>query len=305
MRFVNTAKAWFAALAVTVVAALPLCASIPRGYAGIGGHGSTSLSAGRSEVGVSGCPVSTDGAGRSTRYRYDVLNRRTNTVYADGTFAAFAYDACGNLLAASNVASRLAFGYDAMNRLVSSETRVAGQTFTVGYGHDLGGLCTNVVYPDGKTVRYAYDADGRVASVTDWAGHAFSFTRDAAGHLTALAYPNGVSGAWTYDANHAVSGWNYNNGSPFAGRTVTRDAAGIKTEEHVTAGLFPNPQSPRRAQNTFDAADRLVSAQVVSGTNAYAETYAYDENGALTNRQSEIGGQRSAVGDSGMTAPDG
>ena len=266
MRFVNTAKAWFAALAVTVVAALPLCASIPRGYAGIGGHGSTSLSAGRSEVGVSGCPVSTDGAGRSTRYRYDVLNRSTNAVYADGISESFTYDAVGNLTTATNASSRLSFGYDAMDRLVSSETRVAGQTFTVGYGYDFGGLATNVVYPDGKAVRTAYDADGRVASVTDWAGRAWTFSRDAAGRLTALVCPNGVSGAWAYDANHAVASWGYSSGgAAFAGREITRDAAGIKTEEHVTAGLFPNPSRSRRAQNTFDAADRLVSAQAVQG----------------------------------------
>ena len=52
MNLINTAKTWFAALAVTAVAALPLHASIPRGCAVIEGHGSTSLSAGRSEVGA-------------------------------------------------------------------------------------------------------------------------------------------------------------------------------------------------------------------------------------------------------------
>jgi len=266
MRRQNTVKLTFVALAVIAVTATPLLASIPRGYAGIGGHGSTSLSAGRSEVGVSGCPVSTDGAGRSTRYHYDALNRCTNTVYADGISESFTYDAVGNLTTATNASSRLSFGYDAMDRLVSSETRVAGQTFTVGYGYDFGGLATNVVHPDGKAVRTAYDADGRVASVTDWAGRAWTFSRDAAGRLTALVCPNGVSGAWAYDANHAVASWGYSSGgAAFAGREITRDAAGIKTEEHVTAGLFPNPSRSRRAQNTFDAADRLVSAQAVQG----------------------------------------
>lgn len=227
-----------------------------------------------------------DGSGRVTGYDYDALNRRVETLYADGAWERFGYDAVGNLTAASNDASRLVFSYDALNRLANSETRVAGQTFTVGYGYALGGLVTNVTYPDGKAVRYGFDADGRVTNVTDWAGRAWTFTRDAAGRLTALSFPNGVSGSWTHDANHKVSGWSYTGGSPITGRSITRDAAGVKTKEQVTAGLFPNPQSPRRSANVFDVADRLNSATVAEGTNTYAESYLYDLNGALTNRQS-------------------
>jgi RHS repeat-associated protein len=234
----------------------------------------------------------TDGAGRNSRFTYDALNRLTGTDYADGSWERFGYDAAGNLTAASNAASRLAFGFDAMNRLASSETRVAGQVFNVGYGYDLGGLVTNVTYPGGLRVRYAHDLDGRVTNVTDWANHAWTFTRDAAGRMTALACPNGVSGSWTHDANHKVSGWSYNNGSPLAGRTITRDDAGVKTKEQVTAGLFPNPQSPRRSANVFDAADRLTSATVAVGTNTVEETYLYDLNGALTNRQSAASDQQ-------------
>ena len=233
----------------------------------------------------------TDGAGRSTRYRYDALNRGTNTVYADSSYEAFTYDGAGNLLAAGNGSATNTYAYDSMNRLTTAVTRVSGQTFSVKYVYDLGGLATNVVYPDGKVVRYGYDADGRVVNVTDWAGRSFTFTRDAAGRMTALTYPNGRSGAWQYDANHAVSSWSYGaDGSPFAGRTITRDDAGVKVEEHVTAGVFPNPPAARRAVNTFDSADRLVSAAVTSGPNTFGETYLYDAPGSLTNVTRSAGG---------------
>jgi RHS repeat-associated protein len=230
-----------------------------------------------------------DGSGRVTEYDYDVLNRRTGALYQDGTREDFGYDAVGNLLSASNSASRLSFGYDAMNRLTSSVARVSSVEFQVSHSYDLGGLVTNVTYPGGLRVRYGYDADGRVTNVTDWAGRAWTFTRDAAGRMTALACPNGVSGSWTHDANHKLSGWSYTSGSPIAGRTITRDEAGVKTKEQVTTGLFPNPQSPRRSANVFDAADRLTSATVAEGTNMVAENYRYDGNGALTNRQSAAG----------------
>ena len=88
MRLVSTAKAWFAALAVTVVAAVPLYASIPRGCAGIGGQ--------RPETGVSGRLVCTVRlSGRTEANACDALNRGTNTVYAAGTSESFTYDAVG------------------------------------------------------------------------------------------------------------------------------------------------------------------------------------------------------------------
>jgi len=264
--FAHIDKLRCSVLAIMVVTAFPVFASLPR-HRFLNGD---------------------------TRYTYDALNRLVSrSVPSVPSVDRFSYDAVGNLLTASNETARLAFSYDAMNRLVSSETRVAGQVFGVSYAYDLGGLCTNVVYPGGRAVRYGYDADGRVTHVSDWLGHTWAFTRDAAGRLTALSCPNGVTGAWTYDANHAVASWSWSAcGSPFAGRVITRDEAGIKTKEQVTAGLFPNPQNPRRAINTFDAADRLVSATVAAGTNTYAETYLYDLNGALTNKQSAIGNER-------------
>ncbi len=263
--FAHIDKLRCSVLAIMVVTAFPVFASLPR-HRFLNGD---------------------------TRYTYDALNRLVSrSVPSVPSVDRFSYDAVGNLLTASNETAHLAFSYDALNRLASSETRVAGQVFGVSYAYDLGGLCTNVVYPGGRAVRYGYDADGRVTHVTDWAGRAWAFTRDAAGRLTAASCPNGVTGAWTHDANHAVSGWSYNNGPPFAGRVITRDEAGVKTKEQVTAGLFPNPQNPRRAINTFDAADRLVSATVAQGTNTYAETYLYDLNGALTNKQSAIGNER-------------
>jgi RHS repeat-associated protein len=71
--------------------------------------------------------------------------------------------------------------------------------------------------------------------------------------------------------------------------TTTSGEAGLKNLDRVVSGLFPNPQSPRRSANVFDAADRLTSATVAEGTNMVAENYRYDGNGALTNRQSAAG----------------
>ncbi|MBM4164359.1 MAG: RHS repeat protein, partial [Lentisphaerae bacterium] len=224
-----------------------------------------------------------DAASRRVAFQYDSLNRCTNTVYADGSTEAFTFDAVGNLLTAKNAANTNTFAYDAMNHLTSSVSRVSGIAFTNGYRYDLGGLATAVVYPDGKTVQYALDADGNVTNVTDWSNHVWSITRDAAGRMTALAYPNNINGTWGYDASSAVTSWGYTGGTNLPGRSITRDTMGLKTREDITSGPMPTPASNRRAVNTFNAADRLTSALVGTDSNRVTETYLYNGCGALTN----------------------
>jgi len=212
---------------------------------------------------------------------YDALNRLVSrSVPSVPSVDRFSYDAVGNLLTASNAVAREAFTYDVMNRVAAAETTVNGITFSTAWKRDLGGLVTNILYAPGKAVTRTYDTDGRLATVSDWQGHTWTFTHDGASKLTSVLSPGGILSTNEYDLAGRLSGWSVGG---VAGRVITRDAAGIKTKENVTAGLFPNPQNPRRAVNTFDAADRLVSATVAQGTNTYAETYLYDLNGALTN----------------------
>jgi len=53
-----------------------------------------------------------DAASRRVNYRYDILNRCINTVYADGSTESFTFDAVGNLLTAKNAATTKTFAYE-------------------------------------------------------------------------------------------------------------------------------------------------------------------------------------------------
>ena len=233
----------------------------------------------------------TDGASRPINYQRDVLNRCTNTVYSDGSSEAFTFDSVGNLLTAKNATTTNAFGYSSMNSLTSAVSRMAGVAFTNLYRYDLGGLATNVVYPGGKTVQYAFDPDGNVTNVTDWSNHTWRITRDAAGRISTIAYPNYTSGTWGFDASGAVTNWAYSGAAGLPGRSIKRDSMGLKTSETKTSGQMPVPATNRRAVNTFNTADRLTSAQVGTGTNPVIETYLYDKCGALTNIVYSGGGE--------------
>jgi RHS repeat-associated protein len=226
----------------------------------------------------------TDGAGNSIASSYDELNRLVMQESGVGSPASsYSYDPANNLLTASNATAYLSFGYDAMDRLTSAATSLSNATYNVTYHRDAGGLVTNLVYASGKVVTRAYDPDGRLASVSDWLGHTWTFAWDGTGKPTGSTAPGGILATNHYDAAGRLTSWSV---GALAGRAISRDLAGLKTREDVTAGPHPVPSFVRYSENTFDAADRLVTAQVRYGSHtnaAVTETYQYDGNGALTN----------------------
>ena len=198
--------------------------------------------------------------------------------------ATFTYDPAGNLLTANNSAANITFTYDAMNRVATAANHhtYGNPPFTAitSWKRDLGGLVTNLTHAAGKSVTQTYDPDGRLSSVTDWLGNTWTFTRDAEGKPTSLASPDGITTAYTYDPAGRLTA----RSSSLSARTISYDAANRRIRDDITAGPLPQPQLCRTAQNTFDAADKLVSAYVRYGaTNIVTETFSYDNNGSLTN----------------------
>jgi RHS repeat-associated protein len=190
------------------------------------------------------------------------------------------------LHSASNATAQLTFGYDVMNRLIAATNAIcvsptSSFEFPISYRRDAGGLVTNIVYAAGKAVSRAYDADGNLVNVKDWLGHEWTFTYNGAGQPTGGSSPGSFTHGFSYDGAGRLSGWSV---SSIAARTIERDTAGIRTRDTVAVSTMPTPSTNRKAGNTFDAADKLISASVTYSTNApVSETYGYDLNGSMTN----------------------
>ncbi len=200
-----------------------------------------------------------------------------------GSSETFRYSVAGKVLSASNAVAQERFAYDSMDRLTAATTTVGSVVFVNQWRRDLGGLVTNVVYAPGKSVSRIYDTDGRLVGVSDWLGHAWTFSWDAAGKPTGGSAPGGIVNTNTFDSAGQLSGWRVGT---LGGRSIERDAAGKRVRDTITAGSMPAPSFVRYADNTFDAADRLTAAQVRYGSHtneAVSETYTYNGNGALTN----------------------
>jgi YD repeat-containing protein len=141
-----------------------------------------------------------DFMGRLTTYTYDEnTSRLLSRSYPDGSFHAFTYTPTGRRQTATDARGVTTYEYDDRDRL------------------------TRLVYPDGRRLEYAHDANGnrislraslsdtdyttsytyddlsRLETVTDPAGKVYVHGYDANGNRESLAFPNGVRTTYTYD----------------------------------------------------------------------------------------------------------
>ena len=136
------------------------------------------------------------------------------------------------------------------------------------------------------TTRYAYDAMGRVASITDTLGEQTRYSYDLQGRRTKAETVN--SGTWTYEYD------------PMGDLLVQRGPGGRTTtlqydEEHrVVSRITSYGGRTETTKYTYDRTDvpngltRLSSIQTSDGT---AEGYVYDAEGRLVSIERIIGGK--------------
>src|SRR6266581_3892147 len=154
--------------------------------------------------------------------------------------------------------------YDASGRLVSIANR-AGVAHTMSY--DSSGRLAAVTHSlpqslSGKTLRFVYDASGRIASMVDPAGnvliepagHAFSYAYDAAGNLSSVAYPG--------DTTNPVRTYVYNEPANTSGANLSNHLTGIIDEN-----------SNRFSTYKYAVDGRVISTEHAGGVSTYSVVY--------------------------------
>jgi YD repeat-containing protein len=140
------------------------------------------------------------------QYQYDALNRRTASIYPDGTIRHFEHDENGNIVRILdpnvNVIIR---SFDPLNRLV--ERRIEPQSggspqieqfHYNGLNHLVAGVAS------GTTIARRYDSLSRVLEESQ-TGRTIRYGYDSAGNRTHLTYPSGQEVHKTYDVLKRVS----------------------------------------------------------------------------------------------------
>ncbi len=141
-------------------------------------------------------------------YTYDALGRVTAKTNAQGIVTTFAYDAAGNVeqsivdytadgTTGHNIVTE--YTYDADNHLLRARSTADGLLRETSYAYDENGKLASVTNPNGNTTTYSYTDGNRLASVTDAMDRSTRYTYTAKGQVETITLPNGTVMKYVYN----------------------------------------------------------------------------------------------------------
>ena len=209
----------------------------------------------------------------TTSQTWDARDLLTAVGYSDSTpGVAYHYDAAGRMTLRNNGVLSEDFGYDAAGQL----TKTRGFSYT----YDAAGHILTRKYPDGSSIGYTYDNDGRTSSMTA-DSTTTNYAYDADGNLTGTTLPNTLVEKRNYDTADRLTGVaSTKSGSVITQTALTLSAAGEPTHVDTTrAGVATGGYDI-----TYDKAGRIASGCApqpwVSGcASGRTTSYTYDKAG--------------------------
>lgn len=216
----------------------------------------------------------------TTTYGYDVLDRLDSVTDASGT-TTYGYDAVGNLTStAFPNGVTTTYGYDTLNRLVqvvntNANGLLSSYTYTLGPAGNRLQVVESGPATTSRTVTYAYDRVYRLTQETiDEPGagsdQVIAYTYDPVGNRTTMTRAGAVT-TYAYDANDRL--------------TTETTSGGVVTSTYDGNGnLRTRGDASTTDTYQYDAENRLVAADVESGSSTGVVTYGYDVDGMRTSK---------------------
>ncbi|MDF3031368.1 MAG: repeat protein [Moraxellaceae bacterium] len=218
---------------------------------------------------------STDARGITHAFGYDADGRVTSRTSPEGTVT-YRYDegeyGQGRLTTVLDASGRTHYRYNSQGRVVEKASALNdGPTLTVGYGYTLGGKLKEIATPGKHLIRYGYDAQGRLASVTVDGTLLLDQMRFGAAGITGWTWGNGELRREVYDLDGRVT--QIDSGSALARRY------GYDTANRLTS--LVDTQAGVNDRYGYDALGRLIFQQ----STAITYGYQYDALGNRTQKQ--------------------
>jgi RHS repeat-associated protein len=202
--------------------------------------------------------TSTDARGDKTTYAYDALNRVISESFSDGKLITFQYDqgagGIGHLTGVTDATGAVNFTYDQHGRLLTRHQQTGTVLLTTTGAYDAFGRLASMTYPSGRTITYAFDADGRVNAVA--------------------SSGQSIASAITYQPFGNASGWTQGNGASYS-RTIDLDGRIAA----ITLGGTASIPGSTSLSFTFDNASRITG---LLETGLAGKSFAYDALDRLT-----------------------
>jgi RHS repeat-associated protein len=225
----------------------------------------------------------TDGRfGKTLRYAYDRLGRRTSLVDSEGGVFVYTWDANSRMEAVRNPSGSTAvFTHDALGRRSAlAYSNGTGST----YQYDSAGRIASVVHGRRSNAvaaastepfsqfTLAYDDAGNAVSITDPSG-THRYTYDPVNRLTGAEHPSLPAESYSY--NGAGDRVEAGNSYDAAGR-LTASAGGVRYAHDRNGNLIRKTGPDGLTVYTWDHSNQLVQIELANGTVA---KYKYDPLG--------------------------
>jgi RHS repeat-associated protein len=222
---------------------------------------------------------SEDALGRTITYSYDTADRPKEINYSEEAThdVTLKYDKDGNAVEMNDGTGTTTKEYDQLDRLTEVKN---GAKEVVKYKYDLGNQQTEITYPNGKTVKRAFDKAGRMERLTDWFGYETTFAYNRSSQVRSTSFPGETTDKFGYDRDGRMTEQsNEKKGELRGGGSYTRDKLG-----QVEVGLEPGQEVPEYKYE-YDSINRLTKSNSTvleydkanNPTKIGSSTYTYDK----------------------------
>jgi len=257
----------------------------------------------------------TDALGQATTIERDLLGRPTLITHAGGRTATLRYDLTpaskgylGEIVDASGTTT---YERDAHGRVTTKTQRlINGDTRSVSYAYNAQGLLASTTYPGGQVLQHVYDTTGQLTGLT-WAGQPL---------VSGITWnPLGQPTSWSWSLPGATAAIPATRSYNTAGQVTATDFSSYQYDaagriHTLTQRLWrpanTNPQATTISQATstwtvqYSPAGRITGFTKTTAANTPVDTatFTYDTNGNRTTSTREVAGtstSRTYGGDAG------
>lgn len=234
-----------------------------------------------------------DARGIQTDLYYDGLNRLTLIDYSDSTPDTRLYydsqtlpsgapsythgSANGRLIAmtygSSSSTNGTYYGYDVVGRVNQQRQVTGGNTYSLSYTYNIGGLLATETYPTSRVITHSYDNAGRLSQTSDGTTtFASSLSYAASGALASETWGNG--------AVHSIA---YNNAMQVSQIKLKQSSSGSELQryDYLYGEVTQSSGSVDKSKNNgqIGRIDGIING---SSTKEWDQRFTYDELGRLS-----------------------
>ncbi|NDO32794.1 RHS repeat protein, partial [[Clostridium] clostridioforme] len=179
------------------------------------------------------CISETNPLGAMETYQYDALNRMVRAYLSDGNQVALTYDGYDDVLKAKDSQREVNFTYT----ILGSMTSRTQDGRTLRYHYDSEEQLVSVTNEKGETWEFERDVRGNVIKEVQYGGQTYEYKRDYSGLITKIRRPGGRYTRYQYDKLGQVIRTDYHDQS-FDAFAYNKNGALIEAEnQHVKVRL--------------------------------------------------------------------